>query len=870
MASIRYTTDGSTPTATSGTVYSDPFTLSTTTTVKYRAFDNVGNAESVKTQLIRIDTIPPSVVLTDPADGAIVSGTVTLTATASDNVAVDHVDFLVDGQSVGSDSSAPYSVDWDSLSVVDGPHSISALAVDTADNSATSDAASVTVANLPGLDTTPPTSTISCNSAPCSSSYYSASVSVSLAATDNPGGSGVASIRYTTDGSDPTATSGNVYGGPFSIGSTATVKYRAFDNVGNAEAVNSQLIQIDTTVPSVSLTAPADGATVNGTVTLTATASDNVAVDHVDFLVDGQSVGSDSSAPYSVDWDSLSVVDGPHSISARAVDTADNSATSGAVSVTVANLPAPDITPPSSTISCNSAPCSSSYYSASVSVSLAATDNPGGSGVQQIRYTTDGSTPTATSGNVYSGPFSVASTTTVKYLAFDNAGNAEAVNSQLIQIDTTPPTSTISCNSAPCSSTYYTVSVSVSLAATDNSGGSGVQQIRYTTDGSTPTATSGTVYSGPFSLSSTTTVKYRAFDNAGNAEAVNAPLIRIDTVAPTSTISCNGSPCASAYNASVSVSLAATDNSGGSGVQQIRYTTNGSDPTATSGTVYSAPFTVASTTTVKYRAFDTAGNAEAVNTRLIQIDTTAPSATLTSPANGAILSGTVTLTATASDNIAVDHVDFLVDGAVVGSDSSAPYSFDWNSQTVADGSHTIRARAVDLAGNSTTSSAVTVTVLNSSTNLFQNPSLEAATNNVPNCWLLGGFGTNSFAWTRTSDAHAGSWAEKLDLTSYTNGDRKLVNTQDAGTCAPAAIPGHTYTVTAWYKANVPARLFAYYRSGGVWTYWATATFPASSSWAQATWVSPAVPSGATNLSVGMGLSSVGSVTMDDFGLFNNG
>jgi hypothetical protein len=251
-------------------------------------------------------------------------------------------------------------------------------------------------------------------------------------------------------------------------------------------------------------------------------------------------------------------------------------------------------------------------------------------------------------------------------------------------------------------------------------------------------------------------------------------------------------------------------------------------------------------------------------------DSTPPSATLTAPVNGATVAGGVALSANVADNLAVDHVDFLVDGSVVGTRTIGPFTFSWNSRKVANGSHTIRARAVDLAGNSTTSSAVSVTVLNSSANLLQNPSLEAATNNVPNCWLLGGYGTNSFSWTRTSDAHTGSWGEKLDVTSFTNGDRKLVNTQDAGTCAPAAVPGHTYTVTAWYKSSVPARIFAYYRSGGVWTYWATATFPASSSWAQATWVSPAVPSGATNLSVGMGLSSVGSVTMDDFGLFNNG
>jgi Bacterial Ig domain/Chitobiase/beta-hexosaminidase C-terminal domain len=575
-------------------------------------------------------------------------------------------------------------------------------------------------------------------------------------------------------------------------------------------------------------------------------------------------VGTASSAPYSVSWNSQSVADGTHTIAARALDPAGNPTTSSSATVTVSNA---DTTPPTSTISCNAAACAN-WYNAAVSVSLSATDNPGGSGVKQIRYTTNGTDPTATTGTVYSGVFSVGVTTTVKYRAFDNAGNAEAVNTQLIQIDTVAPASTIACNGTTCSSSYYTAPVSVTLAATDT-GGSGVQQIRYTTDGSDPTTTNGTVYNGAFTLSSTTTVKYRAFDNAGNAEAINAPLIRVDTVAPTSTISCNGASCASAYKAAVSVSLLATDNSGGSGVQQIRYTTNGSDPTSTTGTVYSAPFTVSSTTTVKYRAFDNAGNAEAVNTRVITLDTTAPTVTLTAPANGAVVGGSVTLTATATDNIGVDHVDFLVDGSVVGTASSSPYSVSWNSGSVTNGSHSITARAVDTAGNSATSAANAVTVING-TNLLQNPSLELASGSTPTCWLLGGFGNNTVTWTRTSDAHTGSFAEKLDITSYTDGDRKLVNTQDTGSCAPAASPGRTYTVTVWYKSGVTARIFVYYRnSTGVWTYWTSASFPASSNWTRAVFTTPAVPSGATNLSVGMGLSVVGSVTMDDLGLFAN-
>jgi len=164
---------------------------------------------------------------------------------------------------------------------------------------------------------------------------------------------------------------------------------------------------------------------------------------------------------------------------------------------------------------------------------------------------------------------------------------------------------------------------------------------------------------------------------------------------------------------------------------------------------------------------------------------------------------------------------------------------------------------------------VTLNVTN--TNLLQNASLETASGSTPTCWQLGGYGNNTFAWTRTSDAHTGSFAEKLDINTFTDGDRKLVNTQDAGACAPAATPGKVYTVTVWYKSTVAPRIFAYYRnSSGVWTFWAnSAALPVSAGWTQVSYTTPAVPAGATNLSVGLGISAVGSLTMDDFGLFGN-
>jgi hypothetical protein len=98
-----------------------------------------------------------------------------------------------------------------------------------------------------------------------------------------------------------------------------------------------------------------------------------------------------------------------------------------------------------------------------------------------------------------------------------------------------------------------------------------------------------------------------------------------------------------------------------------------------------------------------------------------------------------------------------------------------------------------------------------------------------------------------------------------------VSAQDTGACAPTAVAGRTYTVSGWYKATVSPVLYAYYRnSAGAWVYWAQSAQPASATWTQGVWTTPALPSGATALSVGMGLNQVGSVTMDQFGLYLNG
>jgi hypothetical protein len=97
----------------------------------------------------------------------------------------------------------------------------------------------------------------------------------------------------------------------------------------------------DTTPPTVSMTAPAGGATVSGTVTISANAADNVGVASVQFTLDGANFGGPLTAsPYQASWDTTSATNGAHSISAVAKDAAGNTATAAAVSVTVSNTTA--------------------------------------------------------------------------------------------------------------------------------------------------------------------------------------------------------------------------------------------------------------------------------------------------------------------------------------------------------------------------------------------------------------------------------------------------------------------------------------------------------------------------------------------------
>ncbi|HJR79382.1 MAG TPA: DNRLRE domain-containing protein [Anaerolineales bacterium] len=137
---------------------------------------------------------------------------------------------------------------------------------------------------------------------------------------------------------------------PVSPSFTYNYQVQARDVVGNLSArstVASVTTPADTTPPSVMLTAPGAGATVGGIVTISAQATDNAAIGHVDFFVNGQLVGTREEAPFAVDWDSTTVPDGSITIAARAFDIVSNPSTESSRTVLVNNsvTPTPTLTP---------------------------------------------------------------------------------------------------------------------------------------------------------------------------------------------------------------------------------------------------------------------------------------------------------------------------------------------------------------------------------------------------------------------------------------------------------------------------------------------------------------------------------------------
>jgi len=207
-------------------------------------------------------------------------------------------------------------------------------------------------------------------------------VAVTAAAADDVG---VAGVQFKLDGANlgaeitvaPYQVSWNTTLGTNGSHTLTAVARDAAGNSTTSAAVPVTVNNVDGTAPTVSISAPAAGATVLGAVAVNANAADNIAVVGVQFKLDGVNLGAeDTAAPYSVSWNTLAGANGSHTLSAVARDGAGNTATAADVLVTVNN----DLTAPTVSVT---APADGTTVSGSaVTVTASAADNVGVAGVQ--------------------------------------------------------------------------------------------------------------------------------------------------------------------------------------------------------------------------------------------------------------------------------------------------------------------------------------------------------------------------------------------------------------------------------------------------------------------------------------------------------
>ena len=570
------------------------------------AAGNVGKASVTYT----VDNTQPVVTITAPANGAYYK-------TANVPVGVFTVVESNPYTAVESGYSTAEGVQTYTVTATDGAGNIGSASVTyTADNTAPvvtitapAGGAYYKSSAVPGAAY----SVVELNPYTVVESGYSTSEGVqtcTVTATDGAGNVGSDSVTYTVDNTPPVVTISAPAAGWYRTATLPALAYTATDNLdpnpsvvvsgwSTLERVHTVTVKatdaagnvgsasvaytVDNTLPVVVISAPAEGGYYQ---TATLPPLDYTVTDNLDPNPIVEASG----------W---STDEGLHTVTVTATDAAGNVG-SGSVTYTVDN------TPPTTDKGLSGTAGTNGWYTSNVDVTLTASDPGPGSGVKKIHYILNG-VETVVSGHTATFSITTEGSNTLDHWAVDNAGNTEAKDSQTINIDKTPPS--ISGSRSPAANSYGWNNGDVTVSFTCTDAVSGVDSC-----------------SGPTTLSGEgagQSVTGTATDMAGNSASATVGGINIDKTAPTITASISPAAPASTgwYNLATgvpTVSFSCSDD--GSGLA-------GSCP---------APVTLSegADQSVSRTVYDAAGNSATAGISHINVDLTAPTVTITVPANG--------------------------------------------------------------------------------------------------------------------------------------------------------------------------------------------------------------------------------------------
>ena len=430
------------------------------TKLMYYAMDSATNKCTTQTNTYTIDTTLPTATADLP--GGIFNTLKSVTLTAADNLDTNPLIYYSTDNGLTWENQ-PNTV---TINLVEGITKLMYYAMDSATNKCT------TQTNTYTIDTTLPTAT-----ADLPGGIFNTLKSVTLTAADNLDTNPL--IYYSTDNgltweNQPNTVTINLVEG------ITKLMYYAMDSATNKCTTQTNTYTINTKMPIV--TADLPGGIFNTLKSVTLTAADNLDTNPLICY----STDNGLTWNHHANTVTINLVEGKTVLMFYAVNSATNTCPTQTNTYTI------DIIPPKT-----SSDIKSGLYNINKIVKLSMTEKG------TIYFTINGKTPT-TASTKYTGPITIKSTTILKYLAVDMAGNKSPVYTNTYTIDKIPPKA-----SSNIKSGLYNTNKIVKLSMTEKG------TIYFTINGKTPT-TASTKYTGPITIKSTTTLKYFAVDMAGN------------------------------------------------------------------------------------------------------------------------------------------------------------------------------------------------------------------------------------------------------------------------------------------------------------------------------------------------------------------
>lgn len=341
--------------------------------VGYDMASGLGSVDAAQLVNNWVDTTAPASVTASETG---TSGTVTFNGSATDNIGVDHIDFLVDGTVKATASSSPFSATFDSTNLSNGSHTLVAKAYDAAGNNASSAGSPFSILN--GI-----TGTFDVLQSGHSVNNQTVSGTVTYSATA-AAPSGIQRVTFYLDGKFYTS----VYTPPYTA-ALDTTKLENGSHTLLAYAVDNSSTQAYLTPEHTYITTnnvdtlPPTGATVvsggpAGNITFTTTAQDQSGIQRVTYYVDGKFYATVTTPPYTVVLDGTKLLNGTHSVLTYAVDNAGNLGYLDHGQPFTTNNP--DTIPPTGSTT-------SSGTSGTITFTTSASDP---SGIQRVTYYLDG------------------------------------------------------------------------------------------------------------------------------------------------------------------------------------------------------------------------------------------------------------------------------------------------------------------------------------------------------------------------------------------------------------------------------------------------------------------------------------------------